>query len=165
MRKRKYIKRSEYEADPLTITYSFPDEPNLPPLVVDVTAMPPEVIERAAWYGLNQKIGDAAAGAAGDAVSARTAMANVLHALLEGDWSRTGESADTWVEAVARARGVELQIVRARWAKLTAEQRRGVRACADVVRAHAEILRERAERLARSGGTTPIDLDELFPGL
>lgn len=86
------------DAEALTFEFSNGHE-----LTVHLADFPEEVQVCAAWHGLNQKIGDAFAGAKGDADEAVSDAEDMISALKSGRWVAEREKAGPRVGMVAQA--------------------------------------------------------------
>ena len=105
--------------------------------------LPSELIEQAALHGLTQKLSDAYAGKK-TVREARDAWADVAAALRSGNWNRKGGVSGIWIEALARAAGVELAQAQEKWAAMSDEERAAIRKHPGVKKAKLELELERA---------------------
>lgn len=123
----------------------------------------PKEIQRALMLnGISQKLGDSYAGE--DADKCYPIFNAVLDALKEGKWSRSGGGGggarvSQIVEALARAAGVSVEEAIQKYATLSDEEKKGVRALPAVKKALNEIKLEKIQKeLEASGDVEPIQL-------
>ncbi len=119
---------------------------------------------RAMMAGFGHKFGDAYSGSKGDVRTAQMMQLEVVNAVREGDWNRTGggfSSGGIWVEALARASGEEFDHALAAWNEYSDDEKKAQKAHPAVKLAKAEIEVERAKAKAEaadSGNVEPITL-------
>lgn len=111
----------------------------------------PELIEQAALHGLAQKLGDSYAGKK-TIREAKNAWQEVANTLRDGHWNRKGGVSGIWIEALAKAAGVDIAKAHAKWAEMDDEARAAVRKHPDVRKAKLEL------ELERAGDVEPIQL-------
>lgn len=122
-------------------------------LRLPVADLAPEVMTRAMIHGLVQKVSDAAAiprdvntGRSATSEEKRAAMATVVETLLGGEWNRRAPAGATsealTVRAIARVKQCTVDVARAAWDRLSAEEKKALRANARILAAVAEIRAE-----------------------
>ena len=116
---------------------------------IDVGLFPPEIVQHATLHGLKQKLSDSYAGA-GTVTEARERFVAVLESLLNGQWNAgRSSSGGVWVEALARAAGVDVETALEKWNGMDEETQKDVKKDARVKAAKAEIELERAQAKAK----------------
>lgn len=119
-------------------------------------------------HGLSQKIGDAAAGFSKEKNyhGAFGAMQSVADNLCNGLWaSRSGSSTSDLCEAIAELQGVELSEAQAAIDAATEEQLAAFKKHPTVKAKIAEIVAERAKKVAEAGDDKAPDLGEMLKGI
>lgn len=141
-----------------TVTFIFGNGKTLIASLADITA----VAVRNSLNGLSQKIGDAFASAKGNADTAYQLACGTYEHLKAGEWNERGEGVEETpgmtIAAVAKVFNKDVAKVQAGWSKLSDEQRKALKANANV---KAEVARVRAERAAAKAAatvTTAVDV-------
>ena len=136
-----------------------------------LSSLKPEIVTRAALHGLNQKLGDAAAGKQGD--DAEEAVTSVWEQLVGGDWNAKAETGEARPSFVAQAvynlklaagkiaDGETLETYTARYAgKDGAEQRKTAMkvpaVAAEVLRLQIEAKQAALAKMQAAGGTADV---------
>lgn len=127
---------------------------------IDPEVFSGDIQQQAIMHGLKQKLSDSYAGAE-SAAAAVGRFNEVLSVLKSGMWN-AGRSASggIWVEALARAQGVDVEEARAVWVKLSDDQQKDVKAHKDVKLAKAQIDLERAQAKAAAEDNAEADEDK-----
>ena len=127
-------------------------------LEIVLGALSDDVIKKATLHGLKQKIADSYAGVT-TSHEVEAAADSVIQALMTGNWNAGRSSlGGIWVEALARAAGVEIDVARSKWDEMDEETKKDVKKNPAVKTAKAEIDLERAKSKV---GNSTIDLDDL----
>lgn len=123
----------------------------------DVRDLPREIVERLAIHGLSQKVGDSYAGA--ESVDEAIGNAKMTYDnLVANVWAVKAIRGGKIVEAIVRATGQAFDVVLAKWAIMTDEEKKAVKSHPDVKKALAEIEAERAAALAKAAGdSAPLE--------
>lgn len=117
-----------------------------------------DVWAKAAAHGIKQKLSDTYAGAK-TTHEVEAAFHATLDALLQGHWNAGRSSlGGIWVEAIARAADVAIDVAQAHWAALDEDTQKDVKKDAAVKLAKATIEMERAKAKAKG---TKLDLNSL----
>ena len=117
-----------------------------------------EVLQKAMIHGLKQKLSDTYAGVK-TTHEVEGAFKAALDALKNGHWNAgRSSSGGIWVEALARAAGVTIDIAQAKWSAMDEATQKDVKRNAQVKLAKAQIDLERSQ--ARAEGVT-LDLGDL----
>lgn len=173
--KKDYNEKSEKREDglqPHTAMIKFLATGN--ELRIGLNQLKPEVVAQAALHGLNQKLGDAAAGLQGE--EAEEAVNSVAEQILAGQWNATrekGEQAPSVIalavfrfkERMGKLNGETLEQIQARYAgkegqKLRTEAQAHPKVAAIILEIQQERLDARKAKLA-TAETKPVDDDKL----
>lgn len=136
-------------------TYVFNNEHSV---YADIGELNTDIQRQLMLHGLKQKLSDSYSGVSTDH-EIEAAVKGVWNNLTKGLWNAGRSSlGGIWVEAIARAAGVELEAALAKWNDMDEDTRKDVKKNPQVKQAKAEIELERAK--AKAEGTT-IDLDAI----
>lgn len=112
--------------------------------------------------GVKQKLGDAYAGALGNAVEAERRFLTVLNATKNGDWTVRGEAGPrvtVLAETLARAKGMDIEAAVEFVNGMDDDGKKRLRSHPAIKKASAAIRLERAQKDAERTGDTDEELD------
>lgn len=117
---------------------------------VDPDQFSEEVQEHARNHGFKQKLSDCYAGVK-TVLEAKAALKDVLEALNKGDWNKGRQSTGgLWVEALARAGGVDIETALEKWSAMSDEEQAAIKKHPQIKLAKQQIELERAEKAAEN---------------
>ena len=117
-----------------------------------------DVWNKAAAHGIKQKLSDTYAGFK-TTHEVEAAFETALDALLLGNWNAgRSSSGGIWVEALAKAAGVEIAVAIEKWIEIGEEGQKGLKKDAAIKLAKAQIEMERAAEKAKG---SKFDLDAI----
>ena len=119
-----------------------------------------DVWMKAAAHGIKQKLSDTYAGMK-TSQEVERAFAAALDGLMQGHWNAgRSSSGGIWVEALARAASVAIDVAQAKWNAMDEDTQKDVKKNAQVKLAKAQIDLERSQEKAK-GVTLDLDLGYL----
>ena len=152
--------KKDYDLDTGVVSFSFGDGETIE---VNVNELPANIQSTLLLHGMSQKGGDSYAGAKGNYAEAKSSLRSVIEALQAGNWGtgREGEGGPRLGElsaAIARIKGIELDVASAAVEKADEAKRKEWRAHPKIKAVIAQIRAEKAqaalEAAAESGDVT-----------
>jgi len=134
-------------------------------LTFDARRTSAEIAAQAQRHGFNQKIRDASAGFSktNDFSGAFAAMADVIQSLYDGDWNRkgggTGQRLEDLAAAIAKIKGISVDVARAAVMKADLEKRKQWASNAKVGQLVKAMESARLKEAAKDAEDIEIDLD------
>lgn len=156
-----------------THTFSFVNGPKgqaVPALEFNLSSFTADLLKRLASHGVVQKVRDSYAGVKGDSQLAYQNAKEVLDNLLAGVWSTRGESEGTggqgamYIEAIAKIKGLPLEIARSKVAAMSDEWKKAAQKDPQIVAVVAQIKLERAQAAVDKARATASDQPTLNLG-
>jgi hypothetical protein len=130
---------------------------------VNVFDLSTEMQRRLTVHGALQKIGDSYAGVKGDVGQAKTNVDSMIEQLKDGKWKgdrgEAGPRLGELAEAIARIKGVTVEISRAAVEKATDDMRKDWRSNAKVKAVIAQIRAENAAKELEVAGEGTLNVD------
>ncbi len=143
-------------------TYTFTDMTTNKSVSLNVDKLPKDIQRQLMFHGVNGKVGDSAASPNVDAIAV---MTGVIAALVAGTWSSRsgggGKGSTKLARAIAMALDKELSAVVTMLEGKTDDEKKALRAHADVKLALARIDEEDAKAKAKAAKAGQKDADDL----
>lgn len=165
------VAECDYDVETGDIEFMFRDA-DKSTLKYNIGQFPERIVRQAALRGIMESVRDTYAGSKGDVAAAKASAQSRLDLLLSGEWSKgregTGEGQGAiWVEAVARIRSWDVATARQKLFAdaVTDEQRKQIKASAQVQKVVAEIRLERAQAAVKAAGEAAESGASVLDGL